>query len=97
LIPYASAAIDRSVMFYTLPVTDFRTLSDGEDVNIIDAATIRSIVHSLLAPDSPSTIASTDNVRASVHPGANPEPTAHRVALDVVNPDFSRNVVCGGV
>jgi LCP family protein required for cell wall assembly len=85
LIPYASAAIDRSVMFYTLPVTDFRTLSDGEDVNIIDAATIRSIVHSLLAPDSPSTIASTDNVRASVHPWANPEPTAHRVALDVVN------------
>ena len=85
LIPYASAAIDRSVMFYTLPVTDFRTLSDGEDVNIIDAATIRSIVHSLLAPDSPSTIASTDNVRASVHPWANPEPTAHPVALDVIN------------
>jgi len=82
LIRYASAAIDRSVMFYTLPVTDFRTLPDGEDVNIIDAATIRSIVHSLLAPDTP---ASTDNVGASVHPWANPEPTAHRVALDVIN------------
>jgi LCP family protein required for cell wall assembly len=80
LIPYASAAIDRSVMFYTLPVTDFRTLSDGEDVNIIDAATIRSIVHSLLAPDTP---ASTDTVRASAHP--NPKPTTHRVALDVIN------------
>lgn len=85
LIPYASAAIDRSVMFYTLPVTDFRTLPDGEDVNIIDAATIRSIVHSLLASDGPSTPASTDNVRASAHPWANPEPTAHRVALDVIN------------
>lgn len=85
LIPYASAVIDRSVMFYTLPVTDFRTLPDGEDVNIIDAATIRSIVHSLLASDSPSTPASTDNVRASAHPWANPEPTAHRVALDVIN------------
>jgi LCP family protein required for cell wall assembly len=84
LIPYASAAIDRSVMFYTLPVTDFRTLPDGEDVNIIDAATIRSIVHSLLAPDSPSTPASTDNARASAHPWANPD-TAHRVALDVIN------------
>jgi cell envelope-related transcriptional attenuator-like protein/LytR cell envelope-related transcriptional attenuator len=85
LIPYASAAIDRSVMFYTLPVTDFRTLSDGEDVNIIDAATIRSIVRNLLTPDSASTTASTDNVRASVAPWANPEPTAHRVALDVIN------------
>jgi LCP family protein required for cell wall assembly len=85
LTPHASAAIERSVMFYTLPVTDFRTLPDGEDVNIIDAATIRSIVHSLLAPDSPSTPASTDNVRASAQPWANPEPTAHRVALDVIN------------
>jgi LCP family protein required for cell wall assembly len=84
LIPYASAAIDRSVMFYTLPVTDFRTLPDGEDVNIIDAATIRSIVHNLLAPDSPSTSATTDNVRAS-RPWANPEPPAYRVALDVIN------------
>ena len=72
-------------MFYTFPVTDFRTLPDGEDVNIIDAATIRSIVHSLLASDSPSTPVSTDNVRASAHPWANAEPTAHRVALDVIN------------
>jgi hypothetical protein len=37
-----------------------------------------------LAPDSPSTPASTE-VRASAHPWANPEPTAHRVALDVIN------------
>ena len=95
LIPYASAAIDRSVMFYTLPVTDFRTLPDGEDVNIIDAATIRSIVHSLLAPDSPSTPASTENVRASAHPWANPEPTAHRVALDVINASGQDGVVRG--
>ena len=85
LISYASAAIDRSVDFYTLPVTDFRNLPDGEDVNIIDAATIRSIVHSLLASDSPSTPASTDDVRASPHPWANPGPTTHRVALDVIN------------
>jgi LCP family protein required for cell wall assembly len=83
LIPYASAAIDRSVDFYTLPVTDFRNLPGGEDVNIIDAATIRSIVHSLLASDSPSTPASTDDVRVSAR--ADPEPTTHRVALDVIN------------
>jgi LCP family protein required for cell wall assembly len=85
LIPYASAAIDRSVMFYTLPVTDFRTLSDGEDVNIVDTTTIRSIVHSLLAADSSSTPASTDNVRASAHPWAGPEPSDQRVVLDVIN------------
>jgi LCP family protein required for cell wall assembly len=85
LILYAWASIDRAVTFYTLPVTDFRNLPDGEDVNIIDAVTIRSIVHSLLASDSPSTPASTDNVRASAHPWANPEPTAPRVALDVIN------------
>jgi LCP family protein required for cell wall assembly len=84
LIPYASARSDRSVMFYTLPVTDFRTLTDGEDVNIIDAPTIRSVVHSLLAPDSPSATALTDSVSAS-QPGANAPPTAHRVALNVIN------------
>jgi LCP family protein required for cell wall assembly len=76
LIPYASAAMNRPVTFYTLPVTDFRTLPDGEDVNIIDADTIRTIVRSLLAGDSPpTTAATTDNARAS----------AHRVALDVIN------------
>ena len=64
---------------------DGRSAGHSSRVHIIDAATIRSIVHSLLAPDSPSTPASTDNVRASAHPWANPEPTAHRVALDVIN------------
>jgi LCP family protein required for cell wall assembly len=85
MLPFASALGDRSVMFYTLPVTDFSTLPDGEDVNIIDAATIRSIVHSLLAPGSPSATALTDSVRASAHPWANAQPTAHRVALDMIN------------
>ena len=72
LIPYASAAIDRSAMFYTLPVTDFRTLPDGEDVNIIDTGTIRSTVHGLLAGDGASTHFDLDS-------------TAYRVALDVIN------------
>ena len=85
LIPYASAAVDRPVRFYTLPVTDFRTLPDGEDVNIIDEATIRSIAQSLLLRASPSAPVSTDNAGASAHPWADPEPSAHRVALDVIN------------
>ena len=32
----------RAVRLYTLPINEFRTLSDGEDVNIVDPATIRS-------------------------------------------------------
>jgi LCP family protein required for cell wall assembly len=49
----ASAFPNRPVFLYTLPVTDFEEISDGEDVNIIDVSTIRSIVHNLLAADSP--------------------------------------------
>ena len=85
LLPYASAALDRSVTFYTLPVNDFRTLPDGEDVNVIDTATIRSITHNLLASDSPSTPAPTDSVQPSTYPWASPESTNHRVVLDVIN------------
>jgi LCP family protein required for cell wall assembly len=76
LIPYASAAMNRSVKFYTLPVTDFRTLPDGEDVNVVDVPTIRTIVHKLLAGEgAPAETSTADNVLAS----------AHRVALDVIN------------
>ena len=76
LIPFASAAIDRSVAFYTLPVTDFRTLPDGEDVNIVDAEAIRTITQQLLSGEDPSTAQTmTESYRAS----------AHRVTLDVVN------------
>lgn len=85
LIPYASAAIGRSVRFYTLPVTEFRTLPDGEDVNIIDAPTIRSLVHSLMESDNPSITAATGNADAPAHRWANPEPPEQPVTLDVVN------------
>ena len=54
LVPFASAAIDRSVEFYTLPVTDFRTLPDGEDVNIVDTEAIRTITQKLLSGEDPS-------------------------------------------
>ncbi len=76
LVPFASAAIDRSVEFYTLPVTDFRTLPDGEDVNIVDVEAIRTITRKLLSGEDPSTAQSmTESYRAS----------AQRVTLDVVN------------
>jgi LCP family protein required for cell wall assembly len=85
LIPYASAAVDRQVNFYTLPVTDFRTLSDGEDVNIVDEAAIRSIVQSLLDPAGSAAPASADNLGVSAQVSATSDPAAQRVALDVVN------------
>ena len=72
----ASAFPNRPVVLYTLPVTDFGEISDGEDVNIIDVSTIRSIVHNLLVTDSPAA-ASTSSTSAVL--------TAGSVALDVVD------------
>lgn len=103
LIPYASAAIGRSVRFYTLPVIDFRTLPDGQDVNIIDAPTIRSLVHSLMNSDNPSIPAATRNADAPARRWANPEPTQQPVTLDVINASGQdamavavRNALAGG-
>jgi LCP family protein required for cell wall assembly len=76
LVPYASAAMNKTVTFYTLPVSDFRTLPDGEDVNTVDAPAIRTIAQRLFAGDDPSAIEpTTTNARAA----------AHRVTLDVIN------------
>jgi LytR cell envelope-related transcriptional attenuator len=65
----ASAFPDRPVALYTLPVTGFGEISNGAFVNFIDVSTIRSIVHNLVATDSP----------------AAPSTTAGSVGLDVVN------------
>lgn len=77
----ASAFPDRPVALYTLPVTDFGKISDGEDVNFIDVSTIRSIVHSLVAGDSPST----SPLSTAAEPAEAGLPAAGGVALDVVN------------
>lgn len=81
----ASALPNRPVELYTLPVTDFAQLSDGEDVNIIDVSTIRSIVHKLLAADSPAAAASTSSVSAAAHPADGSQLTPGRIVLNVVN------------
>jgi LCP family protein required for cell wall assembly len=80
----ASASPNRPVSLYTLPVIDFEEISDGEDVNIIDVSTIRSIVHNLVAADSPAA-ASTNSISAAPQAGAGAQPTAGSVALNVVN------------
>jgi LCP family protein required for cell wall assembly len=81
----ASAFRDRPVALYTLPVTDFTELSDGEDVNIIDVATIRSIVHNLLAVDSPAGAESTTSISAAAQTVEGARPAAGSIVLNVVN------------
>jgi LCP family protein required for cell wall assembly len=80
----ASAFPDRPVMLYTLPVTSFGEISDGEYVNFIDVSTIRSVVHKLVAADAP-VAASTSSISGTAQPGDGAALTAGSVALDVVN------------
>ncbi len=74
----------RPVALYTLPVTNFGQISDGEDVNFIDVSTIRSVVHNLVADDSRSASSPT-----SIGTGAQTDEGtalgAGTIALDVVN------------
>ncbi|HZE15298.1 MAG TPA: LCP family protein, partial [Mycobacterium sp.] len=81
----ASTFPNRPVVLYTLPVTSFGEISDGEDVNFVDVSTIRSIVRSLLASDSPTTAASTSNISTTAQSADGAQLTAGSITLDVVN------------
>jgi LCP family protein required for cell wall assembly len=80
-----SAFPNRPVALYTLPVTDFAQLSDGEDVNIIDVSAIRAIVHNLLPTDASAAAPSTGGISALAHAGDGARPTAGSIVLNVVN------------
>jgi LCP family protein required for cell wall assembly len=80
----ASAFPDRPVALYTLPVASFGEIPDGEYVNFIDVSTIRSIVHNLVAADSPAA-PSTSSPSTATQTGGGAQLTAGGVALDVVN------------
>ncbi len=84
LMRNVSAFTNRPVVLYTLPITDFREIADGEDVNIIDVAAIRSIVHDLLVTDSPATATST-SISAAAQAGEALQSAVGTVALNVVN------------
>ncbi|WP_156686640.1 LCP family protein [Mycobacterium sp. Marseille-P9652] len=83
----ASALQDRPVALYTLPVTGFGTISDGEDVNFVDVSAIRSIVHDLVGGESSPTSVTptTDGVGAAAPTGEGTPLAAGGVTLDVVN------------
>jgi hypothetical protein len=50
----ASGVTERALSLYTLPITEFGQDNAGEDVNLIDVPTIRTIVHNLVTTNSPS-------------------------------------------
>jgi hypothetical protein len=80
----ASAFPNRPVALYTLPVTSFGEISNGAYVNFIDVPTIRTVVHNLVAADSP-VAAPTSSTGAAPQTGDGAALTAGSVALDVVN------------
>lgn len=84
MVDSAAEMVRRPVRLYTLPVNDFRTLSDGEDVNIIDPAAIRGMIAGLLTTDTsaggwaaPAALhsAPVTTVPATGTPAAGPAPT----------------------
>jgi LCP family protein required for cell wall assembly len=81
----ASAFRNRPVALYTLPVTDFSQLSDGEDVNIVDVSTIRSIVRNLLPADSLTATTSTRGINATTQAVDPTRPIEGSIVLNVVN------------
>jgi LCP family protein required for cell wall assembly len=81
----ASAFPNRPVALYTLPVTDFAQLSDGEDVNIIDVSAVRSIVRNLLPTDSSSAALSTRSINGAAQAGDGAWPSSGSIVLNVVN------------
>jgi LCP family protein required for cell wall assembly len=80
----ASTFLDRPVALYTLPVSGFGEISNGAYVNFIDVPTIRSIVHSLVAADSPAA-SPTSSIAPEAQTGDSARTTAGVVTLDVVN------------
>lgn len=71
------------IMLYTLPVIGFGEISNGEQVNFIDVATIRTIVHNLWPTNSP--VASTSGINAAAQTVDGSQLAAGSIALNVVN------------
>ncbi len=75
----ASQSADRPLSFYTLPISDFGRDPNGSDVNLVDVATIRRIVHDRFFSDTPA---------AAPGPSSTTEPPralSAPVILDVIN------------
>jgi hypothetical protein len=81
-VDFASRAAQltgRPLSFYTLPISGFAKDPNGSDVNLVDFANIRRIVHERFFSDTPAAL---DALPPTTQPpSALPEP----VVLDVVN------------
>jgi len=75
----AAQTADRPLSFYTLPISGFGSDPNGSDVNLIDVATIRRIVHDRFFSDTP---AAPPDPASTTEP---PRPLAAPVILDVIN------------
>jgi LCP family protein required for cell wall assembly len=69
-VQHASKLTDSPLSLYTLPITEFGQDPGGEDVNIVDVATIRSIVHNLVAAGPPASGAPAATSSTTVAPPA---------------------------
>ncbi|HZA09181.1 MAG TPA: LCP family protein [Mycobacterium sp.] len=85
LMRHTSALTDRPPVLYTLPVSEFRQLPDGEDVNMIDVSTIRATVHTVLAAGSSPASASTANADALAQRGTDSQTGTPNMVLNVIN------------
>ena len=77
-----AASSDSPVTLYTLPITEFSQTSDGQDVNLVDAASLREVVHNLLGTGSPGPTPTPElspDARIMMHASAS------QVVLDIIN------------
>ena len=79
-----AASSDSPVTLYTLPITEFSQTPDGEDVNIVDAASLREVVHNLLGTGSPGP-APTRELPPTAGAQIKMHASASQVVLDVIN------------
>jgi len=82
LVDFASRASqlsERPLSLYTLPISGFAKDPNGSDVNLVDVATIRRIVHERFFSDTPGAL---DAVPSTTQP---PPALSEPVVLDVVN------------
>jgi LCP family protein required for cell wall assembly len=68
------------ISLYTLPISEFGQDSNGSDVNLVDVATIRKIVHDRVSSDTPAAPMASSTTTASA-----PTALAAPAVLDVVN------------
>ncbi|MBV9320023.1 MAG: LCP family protein [Mycobacterium sp.] len=80
----ANAISGTPLVLYTLPVIDFTQIADGQNVNMIDVPTLRSIVHHLIGGDSRGT-APPSSVSALADGATTTQTTAPGIVLNVVN------------